>query len=120
MKKMSKKTIVWVVTFTVIFIPFLHWLSSLIYCEYLTLVYGDEFKEEYKQCSMLPLEIDHYKVMRYSKNYAEVYYVTEDCISGNILKFYKENNEWIMTSWNTVWSKHGSADGFIWPYGRKW
>ena len=79
---------------------------------------GLRFENEYKQCTMMPLEIDHYKVMSYSKNYAEVYYVTADCVSGNILRFSKEENKWVMTSWDTIWSKYGSADGFIWPYGR--
>lgn len=37
-------------------------------------------------------------------------------ITRNVIIFEKKNKKWIMESWDeTVWSKTGSADGFIWP-----
>ena len=55
--------------------------------------------------------------MEYSKDNARVYYVTENSF-GNMISFVKYNNNWDMVNWETIWSKSGSADGFIWPYIR--
>ena len=60
-------------------------------------------------------KVDYLKVMEYSANTAQVYYVTKNTF-GNIITFTKQNNEWILIKWKTVWSKTGSADRVIWPY----
>jgi len=94
------------------------WGISVLKCEILTYRYGEQFKTVYKENSMMG-EIDYLKVLDYSNNYARVYYVSKNRAAGNILVFMKENAKWKYHKWeNTVWSKTGSADGFIWPYIR--
>ena len=120
MKKIFKGILVFILTFILIFL--LIWFSAIIKHEYLTLRYGHQFKELYKENSMIG-DVYRFKVIECNDKYAEVYYVSEYKETGNkagsTLKFQKVDNEWIFTgAWSTVWSKHGSADGYIWPYGR--
>ena len=44
--------------------------------------------------------------------------VSEEFRNGNILTYKKENGSWYFDRWETVWSRSGSADGFVWPYIR--
>ncbi len=105
-------------TFTIIVvIGLLLWIGSLIKCEILTHCYESQFQELYKDNTMLN-EIDYLKVLGYTSDTARIYYVAKGRSSGNILVFNKENDRWSCTSWETVWSKSGSADGFVWPYIR--
>lgn len=91
------------------------WSGSLIKCEINTLLYGNEFVEEYKQTNMIG-GTPKPKVLKYTDTRAEIYYVDKE--DGNFIVFQKKNNKWVIDSWDTIWSKTGSADGFIWPYGR--
>lgn len=54
------------------------------------------------------------KVLYCFKGNAKVYYVDEK--GGDTISFKKDADDWIMTDWNTVWSKGGSADGIQWPF----
>ncbi len=56
-----------------------------------------------------------FKGSHISKDFARVYYVGG---TGDILTFSKVDETWELehNGWETVWSKTGSADGFIWPY----
>lgn len=92
------------------------WGSNIIKCEILTLQHKSEFVEQYKQTNIIN-NVDYLKIISYDDNEATVYYVSKNK-HGNILKFKKHNDLWLMDSWDTVWSKSGSADGFIWPYIR--
>jgi hypothetical protein len=57
------------------------------------------------------------KVLEYSTISSRVYY--KNSYSGNVLKFIKKDDKWVLDKWEkTVWSKMGSADDFMWPYGR--
>lgn len=98
-------------------IALLFWIGSLIKCEVLTNRYEIEFQELYKDNTMLN-GIDSLKVLGYASDTTRIYYVANNRSSGNILVFNKENDRWSCTSWETVWSKSGSADGFVWPYIR--
>lgn len=101
----------------------LFWLASLAMCEYNTYKYADMFKsvkihdiggEGYLNDGKL-------KVLKYTADSAEIYYVFTGDLnsSGNIYHFKSdEMNQWIFDGYETVWSKTGSADGFIWPYIR--
>lgn len=92
------------------------WIGAIVRCEILTLQYGNEFVELYKQTHMIA-DVDYLKIIHYNSNKAEVYFVTKHKC-GNILKFIKNNNLWAMEDWETIWSQSGSADGFVWPYIR--
>ena len=98
------------------------WGCDFVRCEYLTSKYGYQFEELYKENSMID-DVHHFKVIVYDDDYARVYYVSADektgSKSGNTLDFKKEFGKWKYTgTWVTIWSNRGSADGFVWPYGR--
>ena len=80
-----------------------------------TLIFGNTFKDEYKQTNMIS-SIEYYKVFYVIKNKAKVYYVDENHESGHYIWFKKEKSEWKMTSWKTVWSEYGSASGITYPF----
>ena len=79
--------------------------------EYLTSKYGDEFKDGYRQTNMID-SIEYLKVLEYDIQYAKVLYIDG---AADYIWFKKENNQWIMEKWDTVWSDSGSADGITWP-----
>lgn len=109
-----KKILIVIIALVLSFLLF--WGGSCIYFEVLTSQHGEEFTELYKLSNMID-EVDHLKVMKYSDTTAKVYYVTENTV-GDLFTFIKQNGEWELEKWETVWSKSGSADGFIWPYIR--
>ena len=79
----------------------------------LTLLYGAEFEGLYIQDNWIS-DVDSFRVLSYSSNYARVYYIGT---IGSVLEFSKESEVWVLTFSQTVWSNAGgNADGFIWPY----
>lgn len=66
------------------------WIGSLIKCEVLTHKYYNEFKDAYKENTMID-EIEYFKVLSYSphRSYdiAQVYYVSKGKTSANVLTF---------------------------------
>ncbi len=113
MKKLLK-----IFTISVFVIFLLIWGISILKCEILTYRYGSQFSIIYQENTMIG-EIDYLKVLNYSDSTARVYYVSKNRTGGDILIFSRLSNEWRYEKWErTVWSKSGSADGFIWPYIR--
>lgn len=98
-------------------IVFLFVLIPYVKVEILTWKYGQEFKNLYKQSAMMD-QIAYLKVMYYSETRAQIYYVQGEHLGASLYNLKKNNDKWELDSWSTVWSKHGSADGFIWPYYR--
>lgn len=92
------------------------WGGSIVRCEVLTVRHGDTFAHEYTQTGIIAGN-DYLKVINISKSKATVYYVSKGTF-GNIIHFANSNGQWKLQSWETVWSKNGSADGFMWPYLR--
>lgn len=102
----------------IVLVPLLFWAASIVKCEILTFQYGEQFEEIYKENTMMG-EIDYLKILNYSDSSARVYYVSKNRSGGDILIFAKKNGQWFYDRWETtVWSKMGSADGFVWPYIR--
>lgn len=96
------------------------WGISVLRCEILTYSFHEVFEEKYKDNTMLG-ELEYLKVLSCAPDVARVYFVTsgENCIGGDILIFENKDGVWNYSGWEeTVWSSSGSADGFIWPYGR--
>ncbi len=94
------------------------WIASIVKCEIVTNKHGGEFDTIYKENTMMG-EIDYLKILIYSNESSLVYYVSKDRSGGDILIFTKKDKKWVYEGWErTVWSKSGSADGFIWPYIR--
>ena len=100
-------------------ILFVVWIFSIARCETLTRKYGHEFEEAKTQANMLP-ECKTFKVLEYSDTYAVGYYVTVERAAGAKLYFERANSQeaWQLSTWEAVWSKHGSAEGIMWPYIR--
>ena len=113
---MSIKKLILIILLVIISGFITYWVASIVKCEIQTSKYGKEFVGLELQTNMLG-SADTLKVLEYSKETAIVYY--KEKYGGDILEFHKENNIWIYKRWlRTVWSKSGSADGFIWPYIR--
>ena len=97
------------------------WIGTLIKCEILTHQHYNEFKDAYKQNTMLG-DMEYFKVLNYCPyrtDTAQVYYVGKDHSAGNVLTFQYnyETSRWEEISWNTIWSGvGGSASEVIWPY----
>lgn len=91
-----------------------YYLASLLRCEVLTILHGYEFVGENEQTHMIS-DVDYLKVLNYSKDKAEVYYVAKYDV-GIILRFEKQDGAWVMNFWDAVWSASGSADGIKFPY----
>ncbi len=95
------------------------WLIPFVKCETLTLLHGNEFKGQEEQTHMIAdMGELKTKVLDYSNETARVYYV--DSRGGSIVDLKKENDDWIMSAWDTVWSDMGSAGGMQWPYFWWW
>lgn len=98
--------------------PILFWAASCARCEILTLLHGQEFKDAYKDDTILG-EQSYWKVLDYSPAYARVYYVGVNRAGGVILGFTRQGDHWVFAKWEeTVWSKTGSASEIMWPYIR--
>lgn len=92
----------------IVFFPYLK-------AEILTAKYGEEFWGLEQQTNMLS-ESYYHKVLSYSNEEAKVFYASN---SGDLLTFKKDTDGiWKLFRWETVWSKSGSASGFMWPYYR--
>ena len=100
-----------IISFIVFFIIFRVIVFTKI--DLLTLMHSNEFKDKYHQTLMINGHPKP-KVMEYSSSSAKVYYVNKD--GGDVLWFEKNDDEWVIVNWDTVWSSSGSADGFIWPF----
>lgn len=82
--------------------------------EFLTWKHWAEFASLYKQSNMID-DIEYFKVMDYSKTSARVYYVTKNRTGADLFAYSKKDGQWVLEEWTTIWSRAGSADGFIWP-----
>ena len=102
------KIIVIVAMILIIFVPY-------IFVEGNTLLFGSEFKNQYKQTNMID-DIEYYKVFYNTNKTAKVYYVEADHEAGHFIWFKKEKSKWKMTKWTTVWSQYGSASGITFPF----
>lgn len=97
------------------------WIGTLIKCEILTCQHYNEFKDAYKENTML-WDMEYFKVLRYKPNrsdIAQVYYVGDDYSLGSVLsfKYNYETDLWEEISCNVIWSGvGGSASEVIWPY----
>ena len=116
------RTILLAILLIPILIFMIWWGCSIASCEYLTLRYGYQFEDLYEENTMFG-ELMRFKVLTYNNDYAEVYYVTGtekyDTEGGDVVSFRKEKGKWISDGYpHTIWSKHGNADEYIWPYGR--
>lgn len=85
----------------------------------MTAVHGHEFEGLETGTNMLE-KSDYLKILDYSDTDATVYYVGPNRSYANIIRFSRDSkkSQWIQVGWNTIWSRNGNADGFVWPYIR--
>ena len=110
------------------------WVGSIIHAEILTFRHGYKFEEIHYEEPRIYNSIgalEYLKVLSYSETTARVYFVTVnrcgglafseigDRLGGHIFIFSNEDGHWeVAEQERVVWSKTGSADGFLWPYIR--
>ncbi|MDP4133818.1 MAG: hypothetical protein Q8882_07385 [Bacillota bacterium] len=100
----------------VIACPFIIWASAITKCEVLSFQYGKEFEGLEESSTNMISKSETVKVLEYNKMSARIYY--KNRYYGNIFRFIKQDGKWVLDGWETVWSRAGSADGFMWPYIR--
>ena len=85
-------------------------MGSIIKCE----IYTHELREQLIHLDGGWAEEGTMKVLKYEDDYALVYW---KCIySGSTFVYRKINGKWEQNGpINGIWSKQGSADGFMWP-----
>lgn len=105
--KIKTKVIMLLLVISILLVPY-------IYVEFQTAIYGETTQNLYKQTSMIE-DNNFQKVFFYSDKKAKVLYADENNI--NMCTFHKANgDEWTLAEWETIRSRQGSADGFIYPY----
>ena len=119
--KKTAKTICIVIIFLIVAF-FVYWGISVLKCEYLTHKYAHEYVDIVLDgCE--PERLDKIKVLNYDDGYVRIYYVldyygTTEPGYGFVAEI--KNGERIRPDLmdDCVWSDYGSADDFVWPYGR--
>ena len=104
---MKKKKIIIVITLLLLIVAAIPYIKT----EYLSYKHGTEFSDLYKQTGMID-DIEYLKVLNYNEDSAKVYYIGKNHHDGNIVYFENQNGQWLLKSWETIWSKNGSADSF--------
>ena len=108
------------------------WIGSIIYSEILTSRYGHIFRIIIESDSWHGGhgDLGNVRVLSYTGTFARVYYTWVNppygianleagvVLGGATLEFEKKHGEWHITRNETIWSRTGNADGFVWPYIR--
>ncbi len=109
--KHKKGIIIGLLVLVIVFVAAFPYIKA----EYLTKKYGHEF-ENLQEATNIIGDVRYLKVLSYSPEKATAFYVSD---TGDLLTFEKTADDtWAFVTWYTVWSKSGSADGFMWPYYR--
>lgn len=111
-----KKRGIWILC-AVVLLCLAAWGLSILRCEILTVRHGSEFDNAWKRDTML-IDPAYWKVLDYSESAASVYFVAPDKKGGAVLRFEKQEGNWVLSDWGPYWSATGSADDIIWPYIR--
>lgn len=118
-EKNSKKTtiIVIIICIILLIVSCCILIFPYIKAEYFTLKYGEQFKNSYSMTNMID-GVEFYKVIEYDGKNAKVYYVESGGLTTHYVYFIRdsENDKWKMKTWETIWSKYGSASDAAWPY----
>ena len=92
-------------------------IAPYLFVETNTLLYGDDFANEYKQTGMIG-SVKYFKVFYNFNGKAKVYYVDEN--TGTYVFYRKKGKKWKLTDFETVWSEDGSASEITFPIYFHW
>lgn len=111
-----KKLLIILIIFFVIQLP---WFAALIRCEIDTNQHGEELIDAFKGYSNVEYWVDGYdwaKVIKYTEDYAEVYYINEGKTGsyGSLIVYKFIDDEWVpQGGCHIVWTNAGgNADSF--------
>lgn len=95
-------------------------VGSYVKVEIQTLLYGEQFEELYDASGWIE-DISYFKVMKYSGENADIFYVALSVEDGSptakfLYHFKKESGNWTLDSWKCLDSKSGNAEKFYWPF----
>lgn len=111
---MKKKGWIAVVIILMILEP---WIASLTYCEILTAKFCNDDLVTVCESNKMIGAIDALKVLEKNPLFLKAYVRNKE--GGHVMLLENnENGKWEVKGWWTIWAKHGSADGLIWPYIR--
>lgn len=113
-----KKTILIGLIFVMLVEP---WFVSLLYCELLTAKHYDTDLYEACNANSMVGEIETLKILEYKPfSYCKVYGKSDEMGNVFMLTYAHDNDQsqWEVIYWDTIWSKNGNANGFVWPYIR--
>ena len=100
----------------IVLLLMLIWVLSLVYCEGMTVLFGDKLMPMQDFPTMLRAP-EYIKVLTYGKKSAKLYYVEDGMAGGHVLSLEKERDAWTVIQWETIWSgTGGSASGILYPY----
>ncbi len=101
----------------IIIILLIYVIFSYAKVEYLTYYYGCEFDNKEYYAGHFQ-DISLIKVFEYKDDYAKVYYESKNEGYGQLAIFRKNSDgDFTLERMGVkAWSRHGSADDFIWPY----
>ena len=109
---MKKRVIIVLIIVLILFIIFYPYIKA----EYLTVKFGDNFSEGYKEVEWIE-SIEYYRVIDINETTATVVYIYSNHKACFKCNFDFVDGKWACTSWDCVWTKlGGNADGFMWPY----
>lgn len=92
------------------------WLLSLLFCDIMTLIYGESLVQMQNRPTMLS-NPEYIKVLKCNCDIAKLYYVEEGMAGGHVLYLEKVDGLWTAYQWDCIWSgRGGSASGVIYPY----
>ena len=95
-------------------------IPEVIRCERLTAKYGHEFENPTLYDSEWVVQIEDFKVLSYTPQSAEVYYIclTEGNYKIGIITNYSmtEKNKWTIYESRQIWTESGTLDGVVMPY----
>lgn len=108
------------IAFAIVLLVLSPWIVSLVRCEVLTAKYADNEVVAACESNNMIGKIDTLKVLERKPLFLKVY--VRNGQGGHVMLLEKEmdtdRERWKVGQWQTIWAKHGSADGFVWPYIR--
>ena len=116
--KTKNKRILILVIMVVLIEP---WIICILHCEVLTYRYASNEIIQTINEYIGEDDLDQIKLLEFKDLSYCIVYAKNDNSGHKFILLYNMHNDihkWRVVYWETVWSKSGSADEYIWPYLR--